>query len=71
MPVVDGFVQGIAKKTLKHVGSAQAPTLLVKKHVVNDNGGTATAGQWNLAVASNNGGSGTGNARSRIASMKL
>ena len=29
MPVVDGFVQGIAKKTLKHIGSAQAPTLLV------------------------------------------
>ena len=29
MPIVGGFVQGIAKKTLKHVGSAQAPTLLV------------------------------------------
>jgi N-acetylmuramoyl-L-alanine amidase len=29
MPIVDGFVQGIAKKKLSHVGSAQAPTLLV------------------------------------------
>ena len=39
-----------------------APKLYVIKHVVNDNGGTATANQWNLAVSSNNGGTGTGNA---------
>ena len=39
-----------------------APTLNVIKHVVNDNGGTATASAWTLAVSSSNGGSGTGSA---------
>ena len=29
MPIVDGFVKGTAKKALNHVGSSQAPTLLV------------------------------------------
>ena len=28
----------------------QAPTLTVIKHVINDNGGTATAGQWTMTV---------------------
>ena len=37
-------------------------TLKVIKHVVNDNGGTAVAADWNLAVSSSNGGSGTGSA---------
>lgn len=37
-------------------------SLTVIKHVVTDNGGTATAGNWNLAVSSSNGGTGTGNA---------
>ena len=37
-------------------------TLNVVKHVSNDNGGTANAGNWNLAVASSNGGTGVGNA---------
>jgi hypothetical protein len=39
-----------------------APTLLVKKHVVNNNGGGATADKWTLTVSSSNGGTGTGNA---------
>src|SRR5439155_1068324 len=39
-----------------------APTLTVIKHVVNDNGGSATASQWTLAVTSSNSGSGTGSA---------
>jgi uncharacterized repeat protein (TIGR01451 family) len=38
------------------------PILHVVKHVVTDNGGTATAGNWNLAVTSSNGGTGTGSA---------
>jgi len=37
-------------------------TLNVIKHVVIDNGGTATANAWTLAVNSSNGGSGTGSA---------
>jgi hypothetical protein len=41
---------------------ASSATLNVIKHVVNDNGGTAVASAWNLAVSSNNGGTGTGNA---------
>jgi hypothetical protein len=41
---------------------APPQTLKVIKHVVNDNGGTATAGNWNLAVSSSNGGAGTGSA---------
>ena len=31
-----------------------APTLTVIKHVVNDNGGTATAGQWTMNVTATN-----------------
>jgi hypothetical protein len=37
-----------------------APTVTVIKHVVNDHGGTASAGAWTLAVTSSNGGAGTG-----------
>ena len=40
----------------------QAATLTVIKHVVNDNGGRATASAWTLTVSSSNGGSGTGSA---------
>jgi len=36
--------------------------LHVIKHVINDNGGAAAAGAWNLAVTSSDLGSGTGNA---------
>lgn len=45
-------------------GSATPPsaTLNVIKHVVTDNGGTAVAGDWTLAVNSSNGGTGTGSA---------
>ena len=41
---------------------AASATLLVKKHVVNDNGGSAVASAWNLTVSSNDGGGGTGSA---------
>ena len=44
------------------IPSPTTATLNVVKHVVNDNGGTAKAGNWNLAVASSNGGTGIGNA---------
>jgi hypothetical protein len=37
-----------------------APTLLVKKHVVTDNGGSAVAANWLLTVSSSNGGTGSG-----------
>ena len=37
-------------------------TLTVIKHIINNNGGTATAGNWNLALTSSNGGTGTGSA---------
>lgn len=37
-------------------------TLHVVKHVINDNGGTASAANWNLAVTSSNSGTGVGNA---------
>jgi len=40
--------------------SITSATLNVVKHVVNSNGGTATANAWNLAVTSSNGGSGVG-----------
>src|SRR5207247_2615134 len=39
-----------------------APTLKVIKHVLNDNGGDATASQRTLTVGSSNGGSRTGSA---------
>ena len=39
-----------------------SPTLNVKKHVVIDNGGIATANAWTMTVASSNGGTGTGSA---------
>lgn len=42
--------------------TAAAATLNVIKHVVNDNGGTAVAGAWTLAVSSSNSGTGTGSA---------
>ena len=42
--------------------SITSATLNVVKHVVNNNGGTATADAWNLAVTSSNGGSGVGSA---------
>ena len=39
-----------------------APKLTVIKHVINNNGGAATAANWTLTVSSSNGGSGTGSA---------
>ena len=41
---------------------AAQPTLKVVKHVVNDNGGTAAAADWELTVSSSDGGTGGGTA---------
>jgi hypothetical protein len=38
--------------TCTYLDHQQTGTLIVKKHVVNDNGGTATAGDWSLHVKS-------------------
>ena len=38
--------------TCTYLDSLRTGTLIVKKHVVNDNGGTATAGNWSLHVKS-------------------
>src|SRR5205085_1080397 len=37
-------------KTCTLTNNDIAPTLIVKKHVVNDNGGSASASAWSLAV---------------------
>lgn len=42
--------------------SVPPATLHVIKHVINDNGGSAAAGAWMLALSSSNGGTGTGSA---------
>ena len=44
------------------LASPPSASLTVIKHVVNDNGGTAVASGWTLAVNSSNGGTGTGSA---------
>ena len=47
---VTGFAPG-SDVTCTITNNDVAPTLTVIKHVVNDNGGTATAGQWTMSVA--------------------
>jgi hypothetical protein len=57
-----GTIANGQTKTCTITNDDIAPTLLVKKHVVNSSGGTATANQWTLVVASSDGGTGTGTA---------
>jgi hypothetical protein len=60
LAVVNGGAAGDVTCTITN--DDIAPTLLVKKHVINDNGGDASASDWLLSVSSSNGGDGTGNA---------